>query len=580
MANRFSFTVLVTMLLVSTGTTRAIAQPAERVPVVAHEQMVVAANPYAVEAGIAILRAGGSAVDAAIAVQTVLSMVEPQSSGIGGGAFMLHFEAPERTSGKPRLTAYEGREAAPAAATEELFLDANGRPLPFPRIAWGGLSVGVPGVMRMLETAHREHGRLPWSELFAPAIALAEQGFEISPRLYFLLDRFADAAAARSFKAHYYDADGHALEPGTRLVNLPYANTLRAIAAQGADVMYTGALAQEIVATVNGNALNPGLLSLADLAAYTPHKSEPLCSPYREWTVCGPQLPSSGGIAVQQILAMAQSFELSRDEPVAAIHVLAEASRLAFADRNLYLADPAFVSVPVESLLSPDYLRERAKLIDPAHAQTVVEPGRPGRLAAWDYAPSPFTDLASTSHFSIVDRWGDAVSMTTSVQSTFGSQLMVGGFMLNNQLTDFATQPRSAGQPVANRPEGGKRPLSSMSPSFVLDGEGRLHLLIGSPGGTRIIGFVTQAIVGVLDFGLDIQAAVAAPHFLAQSATLEIEEDSELLALSGALEALGHDVQPRSLNSGLHGIVIEYGDDGRTLYGGVDPRREGLALGD
>jgi gamma-glutamyltranspeptidase/glutathione hydrolase len=546
--------------------------------VAAREQMVVAANPHATDAGLAMLRAGGSAVDAAIAAQLVLSLVEPQSSGIGGGAFMLHLAAADADAA--RLTAYEGREAAPQAATPDLFLDTNGVPRPFPEIGWGGLSVGTPGVLRMLAMAHADHGRLPWSALFEPAITLAEQGFEISPRLYFLLDRFANAARGRAFREHYYDDAGNARPTGYRLVNHEYAATLRTLAAQGVEIMYSGALAEDIVATVRNNALQPGLLALDDLRSYEAHKTEPLCSAYRRWIVCGPPLPSSGGITVQQILGMAEHFELDRAKPVQSIHVLAEASRLAFADRNFYLADPAFVAVPVAALMSPDYLSRRATLIDLGTTLRSVTPGTPGEITAWNYAPSGANDLTSTSHLSITDRWGNAVSMTTSVQSTFGSQLMVGGFILNNQLTDFSYEPRRDGLPVANRPEGGKRPLSSMSPSFVLDEDGRLRMIVGSPGGTRIIGFVMQAIVGVLDFGLDIQDAVAAPHFIAQLGPLELEERTELLEYADELESLGHDVRPRNLNSGLHGIFIEYVDDGRRIYGGVDPRREGLALGD
>jgi len=557
-----------------------LACPQDTGPAVASEQMVVSANPHATRAGLSILRAGGSAVDAAIAVQLVLSLVEPQSSGIGGGAFMLHYAAPDADHPGPELTAYSGRETAPAAATPELFLDRNGEPRSFTEIGWGGLAVGVPGVMRMLEMAHRDHGRLEWSDLFTPAIELAEQGFEISPRLYFLLDRFKSAARAEAFRELYFDADGEAVKTGRRLVNKAYADTLRLLARAGADAMYEGPLAEAIVAAVHENVLGAGLLTLEDLRRYEAEKAEPVCSPYRQWTVCGPNLPSSGGITVQQILGIASEFDLRADDPVASIHILAEASRLAFADRNLYLADPDFVDVPVAGLLRRDYLRSRSMLIELDSTMSNPAPGEPARLEAWNYAPSGPNEMTSTSHFSIVDHWGNAVSMTTSVQSAFGSQLVVGGFLLNNQLTDFSYEPERGGRPIANRPEGGKRPLSSMAPTVVLDGDGRLHMLVGSPGGTRIIGFVVQALVGVLDFGLDIQEAVSAPHFIAQFAPLEIEERSTLLDYSGALEALGHRVVERNLNSGLHAILIEQTPDGPLLHGGVDPRREGLALGD
>lgn len=551
-------------------------------PVRATEQMVVAANPHASEAGIAILRAGGSAVDAAIAVQLVLSLVEPQSSGIGGGAFMLVYDVPEDSGEPAEIVGYAGRETAPAAATPDMFLDADGRELSFLDAAFGGLAVGVPGAMRMLEHAHRDHGRLPWAELFEPAIELAERGFEVSPRLYFLLDRFQRVARAERFRAYFYDEDGEPRETGYRLVNTEYAETLRTLAAQGADAMYTGELADRIVEAVTANALRPGGMTHEDLESYEARTMAPLCSPYRQWRICGPNLPSSGGIAIQQILGILETFDLPAPgtDPVTSIHLVAEASRLAFADRNMYLADPDFVDVPVAALMNREYLRSRAALIDPERALDRVSPGAPQPDLAWNFAPGEPTDVMSTSHFSIVDRWGDAVSMTTTVQSAFGSQLMVGGFILNNQLTDFSFAPEVDGLPVANRPEPGKRPLSSMSPSFVFDADDRLRLLVGSPGGTRIINYVAQAIVGVLDWELNIQDAVAAPHFVAQDRSIELEQGTAILDHAGQLRALGHSVEARTLNSGLHGIAIEYTDDGRVLLGGADPRREGVALGD
>ncbi len=552
-------------------------------PVTAERRLVVAANPHASEAGIRILRAGGSAADAAIAVQLVLSLVEPQSSGIGGGAFALYLDAAAEDSPRDaRIRAYQGRERAPSAATPELFLDADGEPLSFFEAGFGGLAVGVPGVMRMLETLHRDQGRLPWAELFDPAIELAEQGFEISPRLFSLLERFKRFAEAEGFREHYFDADGEPYPVGHTLVNADYAETLELLAERGADVMYTGELAREIVAAVRDNDLRAGHLTLEDLEAYEAERLEPLCSPYREWRVCGPRLPSSGGVTTQQILGMLGHFELAGapGSDVRALHLVAEASRLAFADRGLYLADPEFVDVPVAELLGAGYLRERASLISDARAMDAAEPGRPLARAAWHYSPSPPSEVQSTSHFSIVDEWGDAVSMTSSVQSAFGSQLMVGGFLLNNQLTDFSFVPERDGEPVANRPGPRKRPLSSMSPTIVLDGDGRMRLVVGSPGGTRIINYVTQALVGVLDGGLDVQAAVEAPHFVAQDGPIELEEGTELVELGGELEALGHRVVPRGLNSGLHGIAVDYGESGRVLSGGADPRREGVAIGD
>ena len=572
-------------LLFALLTVIAAARAAE--PVTASEQMVVAANPHASEAGIRILRAGGSAVDAAIAVQLVLSLVEPQSSGIGGGAFMLYFDPAAAADSAEQVTVYGGRETAPAAATPDMFLDERGAPGPYSQVGFGGLPVGVPGVMRMLELAHQDHGRLPWAALFGPAIELAENGFEISPRLYFLLDRFAGIASAPEFLAHYYNAEGGAWPTGHVLINTDYAATLRLLAAAGADAMYTGELARAIVARVNDNPVSRGRMTLEDIAVYRPEKATALCSSYRERRVCGPRLPSSGGIGVQQILAMVERFDPAamRNDAVRFVHMVAEAGRLAFADRNYFLADPAFVDVPVAGLMSPSYLRRRSGLIRADRAMTEVAHGEPEGYQAFDFSPSRRSELTSTSHFSIVDRYGGAVSMTTSVQGAFGSQLMVGGFILNNQLTDFSTEPSIDGRPVANRAAGGKRPLSSMSPHVILDPDGRLRMLIGSPGGTRIINFVSQAILNVLDLGMNIQDAVAAPHFVSQGGPIELEQGTDLEASAAALAALGHATRSRGLNSGLHGIVIDYPDaadaaSGRILYGGVDPRREGVALGD
>jgi gamma-glutamyltranspeptidase/glutathione hydrolase len=555
------------------------AQPTA--PTRATTQLVVSANPYASTAGREILRAGGGAVDAAIAVQLVLTLVEPQSSGIGGGAFMLVYSAPQ-TGVAGTVTAYEGRETAPAAATPDMFLSANGRAESFANVGIGGLAVGVPGALRMLELAHREHGRLPWAELFEPAIELAESGFEVSPRLFSLLSGFKRLARGEDFRRYFYDAAGEPRPVGFKLANPEYAAALRVLAAGGAEPMHTGQLAAAIAAEVRDNDIRPGRMTAEDLATYEAHVSAPLCSPYRAWRVCGPQLPSSGGVTTQQVLGMLAHVALPdfRTSPVQAIHLFAEANRLAFADRNLYLADPEFVAAPVEGLLDARYLRERAALIDPARAIGTVVAGSPRPALAWELAPGRAAERPSTSHFSIVDRFGDAVSMTTSVQGAFGSQLMVGGFILNNQLTDFDYEPESGGKPVANRIEGGKRPLSSMAPTMLLDERGRLRLLVGSPGGTRIIGFVAQSIVGFVEWKLDVQQAVAAAHFLAEDGPIELEDGTSVASHEAALEALGHTVAVRNMNSGLHAIAIEYGRRGRVLLGGVDPRREGAALGD
>jgi gamma-glutamyltranspeptidase/glutathione hydrolase len=562
----------------------AVAEPQPIAPTRASTQLVVSANPHASEAGRTILRAGGGAVDAAIAVQLVLTLVEPQSSGIGGGAFMLFYAAPAEGNARNagRITAYEGRETAPAAATPDMFLGANGRPEPFNNVGVGGLAVGVPGALRMLEMAHRAHGRLPWADLFGPAIALAENGFEVSPRLFGLLNGFKRFARGDDFRRYFYDANGEPHPVGYRLKNPEYAAALTLLAAGGAEPMHTGELAAAIAAEVRDNNVRSGRMTPRDLASYEAHVSAPLCTPYREWRVCGPQLPSSGGVTTQQVLGMLAQLELPdiHDEPVLAIHLFAEANRLAFADRNLYLGDPQFVAAPVGGLLDAGYLRARAALIDTNKAMATIAPGEPLPAAAWEFAPGTASERPSTSHFSIVDRFGDGVAMTTSVQGAFGSQLMVGGFILNNQLTDFDYVPTVSGKPVANRVEGGKRPLSSMSPTMLLDERGRLRLLVGSPGGTRIIGFVAQSIVGMVDWNLDVQQAVAAPHFLAEEGPVELEDGTAIAAHEQELEALGHNVALNDMNSGLHAIEIEYTRRGRVLFGGVDPRREGVALGD
>jgi gamma-glutamyltranspeptidase/glutathione hydrolase len=434
----------------------------------------------------------------------------------------------------------------------------------------------------MLEVAHREHGRLPWAQLFQPAIKLAEDGFEISPRLYSLLNGFKRFARGEDFRAYFYDASGEPHPVGYRLANPQLAAALKMLAAGGAEPMYTGELAAAIAAEVRDNTVRPGRMMPQDLASYAAHVSAPLCTPYRTFRVCGPQLPSSGGVTTQQALAMLAQFELPayQADPVQAIHLFVEANRLAFADRNLYLADPQFVAAPVTQLLDAAYLRERAALIDPRKAMSTVAAGTPRPAVAWEFATGTPSERPSTSHFSIVDRFGDAVAMTTSVQGAFGSQLMAGGFILNNQLTDFDYEPAVGGRPVANRIEGGKRPLSSMAPTMLLDGRGRVRLLVGSPGGTRIIGFVAQTIVGVVDWKLDVQQAVAAPHFLAESGPIELEEGTSVAGHKAALEALGHTVGLPNMNSGLHAIAVEYTRRGRVLLGGVDPRREGAALGD
>jgi gamma-glutamyltranspeptidase / glutathione hydrolase len=541
-------------------------------PVVAKRFMVVAAHPLAARAGYDAIRRGGSALDAAIAAELVLGLVEPQSSGLGGGAFLLHYSAREA-----KLDAYDGRETAPAGAKPGRFLGADGRPLDWPDAVISGKSVGVPGLLRMLEAAHRRHGKLPWASLFAPAIRLAREGFPISPRLAALVaaDRFLplDASARR----YFFRADGKPKPAGTLLKNPEYAAVLERAAAGGADAFYRGAIARDIAAAVRSHKRTPGDLAEADLAAYSAKQREPLCGAYRSWKVCGMPPPSSGGFAVLQILEILERFDLQKVKPesVEAVHLFAEAGRLAYADRNLYIADPDFVAAPLAALLAPAYLAARAKLIDPLHSMGRARAGDPAGVAA-GYGRSEPLELPATSHVSVVDAEGNAVALTASVEAAFGNRQMVRGFFLNNELTDFSWAPEEDGRPVANRVEAKKRPRSSMAPTMVFDKEGKLYMVIGSPGGHSIINYVALTIVNVLDWGMDIQQAIDAPRMGSRNGPTELERGTKAERLAPALERMGHSVRIRPEVSGLHGIV-------RTATGwagGADPRREGVALGD
>jgi gamma-glutamyltranspeptidase/glutathione hydrolase len=545
------------------------------------DYMVSAAHPEAAKAGHDMLAAGGSAVDAAIAVQLVLTLVEPQSSGIGGGAYMLHWDERAR-----QLVAYDGRETAPTGATPELFLDEAGKPRSFFDAVVTGQSVGVPGVLAMLYLAHQEHGLLPWAQLFEPAIRLAEEGFTVTPRLNMMIG-WSPALPRLPWSRAYFFTEAEGEEPtplavGTRLKNPAYAATLRAIAQQGPDAFYKGEIAQAIVAMVQNAPVRPGTLTLADMASYAPVKREAVCLAYRAYSVCGMPPSSSGGLTSLQILGILENFDMSALAPgsVEAIHLVTEASRLAYADRDLYIGDTDFVDVPVAAMLDESYLASRARQIDTGHSLGRASAGQPaatsqaGALQDSPYAPNVSRSRPSTSHFSIVDGQGNAVSMTTSVEAPFGSHLMVGGFFLNNQLTDFSFLPVVDGRPVANAVAPGKRPRSSMSPTLIFDEEGDFYAAIGSPGGSRIIAYVSQTIVGLLDYGLSMQAAINQPRHVDRNGPLEIEAGTALVDLEPALTALGHQVTIKPITSGLHGVR-------RTstgLEGGADPRREGVVL--
>lgn len=532
--------------------------------------MVAAAHPMAVAAGQRILAKGGSAIDAAIATQLMLGLVEPQSSGIGGGVFILHWHKPSQ-----RLTSFDGREKAPAAADSQLFT-ANGTTLDWRTAYVGGKSVGVPGALKALAMAHQQYGRLPWAALFDDAITAAEQGFQVSPRMAkHLAMGWNDGVKTLAPAKDYFYPNGQALAASQTITNPQYATLLSAIAKEGVSAFYQGANAQALVNTVRNAATNPGLLTVEDLSNYQAVEREVLCQAYRQYQVCGMAPPSSGGIAVLQMLGILSAFELNKLQPdsAGAVHLISQAARLAFADRERYLADADFSPVPVAGLLDPAYLAARAKLINPARNMLTVSAGQPE--GAEPLADAAAIEFENTSHLSVVDQYGNAVSMTTSIENVFGSGLMVNGYLLNNQLTDFSLSARHNGKWVANRVEGGKRPRSSMAPMMVFNQDNSLKLLTGSPGGSRIINYVVQNLVAVLDWQLDVEQAVNLPRFTHRNDYLALEAGTPLAELKPVLEAMGYQVRIQDLNSGIHAIEITA--DG--LEGVADPRREGTAAG-
>jgi gamma-glutamyltranspeptidase/glutathione hydrolase len=548
-----------------------------RAPATAKSYMVAAANPAAVAAGLEVLREGGSAADAAIAVQLVLNLVEPQSSGLGGGAFALHWQAASR-----RLESYDGRETAPAATKPERFLLEGGKLRPFEEAVFGGLSVGVPGTLRLLETLHKAHGRLAWARLFQPAIRLASDGFHVSPRLHLLLGRQGAGNFAPAARRYFFDSIGSPWPAGYLLRNPEFARTLRAIAEEGPGAFYEGAVAEAIIEAVRRAPNHQGDLTRADLAGYTVKPRAPVCVPYRDYRVCGMGPPSSGGIAVAQTLKLLEPFDLGKAPVDAmnakALHLIAEAQKLAFADRNQFIGDPDFVPTPM-GLLDATYLAGRRGLISPDTAMRSADPGSPPQAAAEPFGGDETVELPGTSHISIVDGEGNVVSMTTTIESAFGSRLWAAGFLLNNELTDFAFRPTDrAGRPLANAVKAGKRPRSSMAPTIVFDAAGKPWAVLGSPGGSRIILYVVKALVALIDWKLDAQASLDLMNFGSRGSTFEIEVDRPY-AVWHALKVkpYGHRVSADFLTSGTHAILFR--DDG-TLEGGADPRREGVAQGE
>ena len=557
----------------------------------AQRHMAAAANPLASEAGRRMLRKGGSAIDAAIAMQAVLTLVEPQATGIGGGAFIMYWD------GK-RVQAYDGRETAPAGATERLFLRPDGKPMEFSEAQIGGRSVGTPGALRVLELAWRQHGRLPWATLFEPAIQLSEKGFPVSERLYTQVSQDKFLPKSPEMARYFLDEQGKAKPVGTVIRNPELARTLRRIAHEGPSALYSGTIARDVVAAVNGSA-NPGTLSEADLTKYRAKERVPVCTDYQSWKICGMPPPSSGGIAIAQILGIAQALGTKdpryalatlRPNPVTtpalfepnpdAVHVIAEADRLAYADRGLYVADSDFVKVDVAGLTDPRYLSERAALIGDK-SMGKAQPGTPdGSKAA--FAPDRSPMRLSTSQIVAVDDRGGALSMTTTIESYFGSHLMVHGFMLNNQLTDFSFVPEENGKPVANRVEAGKRPRSSMAPTLVFDREsGALVATLGSPGGSQIIEYVSRTLVALLDWNMDVQTAIGMANYGSRNGPTELEAGLVTPQLADALRARGHQVAEIEMTSGLQAIVRRQRTDERKRWaGGADPRREGVAMGD
>ncbi len=549
------------------------APPARPAAAIAARHMIVAAEPDAAEAGLAMLRAGGSAVDAAIAAQMVLNLEEPQSSGVGGGAYLIVADG-------TRLHAYDGRETAPASARPDMFLDAQGHARRHFDVVPGGLSVGVPGDVRMLAMAHAAHGKLAWAKLFEPAIRLAEQGFKVPQRLAAELAQGGPRLAAMpGIQAMFLHPDGTPVKAGEIWRNEKLARTFRQIAEGGPDALYKGEIAGEIADAVTHAPVNPTVMTTADIAGYQPKERTPICGLYRAYRVCSVPPSTSGGATVLEILGLLQNFPAGQLQPgtLSAVHLISEASRLAYADRDKWLGDPDFVAVPLPGLLDHAYLDTRSRLIDPMRAMGMAEAGTPMQKAELPlFAPMPPQIEHGTSHLAAVDDRGEVISMTTSIEAGFGAEISAGGFLLNNELTDFSFEPTIDGKPVANAPAPGKRPLSSMSPTIVFAPDGQFFATVGSPGGQQIIAYVAQALINLIDGRLSMADTAAAPRHVNLNGATVIERGTALEKFTPALTQMGHQVRAVPFDSGVNGIRRVNGG----YEGGADPRREGVALGD
>ncbi len=560
-------TVVLAAVLLAVATTPAMAKPAHHAAT--GHMLVAAANPLAAKAGMEVLRRGGSAADAAVAIQSVLGLVEPQSSGVGGGAFMTFFDA--RTH---RTISYNGRETAPAGATPGMFLGADGKPLNFRDAVVSGRATGVPGAFALLALAQKEHGKLPWKALFGTAEKMADDGFIVSPRMASMIRGHYPQSSRPDVVAYFTKGDGGLYQAGDRIKDPAYAKTLEALAARGADALYEGPIAEGILAKTHAEPL-PGTMTAADLKAYRAKEADALCRPYRIYIVCTPQAPSSG-VGLLEALGILEHTDIDKRGPrdPRAWYEFAQAQRLMYADRDAYVGDPDFVKVPVAGMLDAAYDGGRAALIGDHAAPGGFPAGAPA--GAEPRGRDATAEPGGTTHFVVVDRWGNVVSMTTTVESIYGTGRMVGGFFLNNQLTDFSFSPVDAsGAPAANAVAGGKRPRSSMCPAIIFDRKGRFVAAVGSPGGNSIIAYNLKAIVGILDWKLSMQDAIALPNLIARGPSTYGEADKFASGVVKQLAAWGVEVKPGAgEDSGLHGAMIVHG----RLTGGADPRREGVVL--